>query len=63
MFKKTLQQIVTDRLKNTFDVLDIEKSDIKEELFKLINEIDHEIIDSFYLNQAQKFYYDNYATW
>lgn len=63
LFKKTLQQIVTDRLKNTFDVLDIEKSDIKEELFKLIDEIDHEIIDSFYLNQAQKFYYDNYATW
>lgn len=63
MFKQTLQQIVTDRLENTFDIHETEKPEIKRELFSLINEIDAQITDAFYLTQAQKFYYDSYAVW
>lgn len=63
LFKQTLQQIVTDRLENTFDIHETEKPEIKRELFSLINEIDTQIADSFYLAQAQQFYYSNYVTW
>ncbi|SFN71507.1 hypothetical protein SAMN05421741_109121 [Paenimyroides ummariense] len=63
LFKQTLQQIVTDRLENTFDIHETEKPELKKELFALINEIDAQITDAFYLTQAQQFYYGNYATW
>lgn len=63
LFKQTLKQIVTDRLENTYDINETEKPDLKEELFALINDIDSQITDSFYLTQAQQFYYNNYATW
>ncbi|HUH26062.1 MAG TPA: hypothetical protein VLY87_05510 [Flavobacterium sp.] len=63
LFKQTLKQIVEDRLGNTFDILNSEKPNLKKELFELIDEIDIQITDSFYLVQAQKFYYDTYATW
>ena len=63
LFKQTLQQIVRDRLGSTFDIHETEKPDLKEELFALINDIDSQITDSFYLTQAQQFYYNNYATW
>lgn len=63
LFKQTLQQIVTDRLENTFDIHETEKPELKKELFALINEIDAQITDAFYLTQAQKFYYSSYATW
>lgn len=62
-FKQTLQQIVTDRLENTFDIHETEKPELKKELFTLINEIDAQITNAFYLTQAQQFYYDNYTTW
>ena len=58
-----LQQVVTDRLESTFDIHESEKPDLEEELFTLINEIDSQITDSFYLIQAQQFFYSNYATW
>ncbi|KAA5533071.1 hypothetical protein [Paenimyroides baculatum] len=60
LFKQTLQQIVTDRLENTFDIDETEKPELKKKLFTLINEIDAQITDAFYLTQAQKFYYDSY---
>ena len=63
LFKQTLQQIVTDRLENTFDIHESEKPELKEELFALIQEINTQITDAFYLTQAQQFYYSNYATW
>ena len=63
LFKQTLQQIVSDRLGSTFDIHETEKPELKKELFALINEIDTQITDSFYLTQAQQFYYSNYATW
>lgn len=63
LFKQTLQQIVTDRLGSTFDIHETEKPEMKKELFTLINEIDAQITDAFYLTQAQQFYYSNYATW
>ena len=63
LFKQTLQQIVTDRLGSTFDIHKTEKPELKKELFALINEIDSQVTDSFYLTQAQQFYYSNYATW
>lgn len=63
LFKQTLQQIVSDRLGSTFDIHETENPKLKKELFALINEIDSQITDSFYLTQAQQFYYGNYATW
>lgn len=63
LFMQTLQQVVTDRLESTFDIHESEKPDLKEEFFALINEIDFQITDSFYLTQAQQFYYNNYETW
>ena len=63
LFKQTLQQIVTGRLENTFDIHETEKPELKKELFTLIKEIDYEITDSFYLAQAQQFYYNNYVAW
>ncbi|HLV51199.1 MAG TPA: hypothetical protein VKY44_04510 [Flavobacterium sp.] len=63
LFKQALEQIVTDRLENTFDIHETEKPELKKELFTLINEIDAQITDAFYLTQAQKFYYNSYATW
>lgn len=63
LFKRILQQVVTDRLENTYYINETEKPELKEELLALINEIDSQITDSFYLAQAQQFYYNNYATW
>lgn len=63
LFKQTLQQIVNDRLGSTFDIHETGKPALKEEIVALINEIDSQITDSFYLTQAQRFYYNNYATW
>lgn len=63
LFMQTLQQVVTDRLESTFDIHESEKPDLEEELFTLINEIDSQITDSFYVIQAQQFFYSNYATW
>lgn len=63
LFKQTLEQVVNDRLGNTFDIHETEKPALKEEIFALISEIDSQITNSFYLTQAQQFYYNNYATW
>lgn len=63
LFKQTLQQVVNNRLENTFDIHETEKSELKKELFALISEIDSQITDSFYFTQAQQFYYNNYVTW
>ena len=63
LFKQTLQQIVSDRLGSTFDIHETEKPELKKQLFALINEIDYQITDSFYLTQTKQFYYSSYATW
>ena len=63
LFRQTLQQVVTDRLDNEYFDDEMRKSDLKEEIFELIDKIYSDITDLFYLTQAQKFYYSNYATW
>lgn len=63
LFIQTLKQVVDDRLGNTFDILETEKPKLKKKINALINEIDSEITDSFFLAQAQRFCFNNYATW
>lgn len=64
LFKQTLQQVVIDRLGVTFNTdIPTDKASLQDELFWLIDEIDSQITDSFYLAQTQDFYYRNYITW